>query len=297
LFRSEELRRTAEVLHGLSDPCHLCPRLCGVRRAQGEKGVCGEGWGVRLGGYSLHRGEEPPLSSRDPETGREGSGTVFVSGCALRCLYCQNAAISQSGLGFEVTVEELASIYVDLQARGARNVNWVTPTHALPWLVEALALAVDRGFVLPIVYNTSGYEQIEILRLLEGVVDVYLMDLRYVSAEVAREGSRAPDYPEVNRSALREVLRQVGPFRESYYRGLIVRHLLLPGRTEDTRRALEFAAWELSPAVPVSLMNQYLPKHRATESARWAGKVAPEEYAEAARYLEELGLSEGWLQE
>jgi putative pyruvate formate lyase activating enzyme len=274
-----------------------------VRRAEGERGVCGEGWGVRLGGYSLHRGEEPPLSGRDPESGREGSGTVFVSGCSLRCLYCQNAAISQGsqgskgGLGYHVTVEDLAGIYLELQLRGGRNLNWVTPAQGLPWLVEALALARERGCDLPVVYNTSGYERVEVLRLLEGVVDVYLMDLRYTSEEAAREGSHAPDYPVVNRAALAEALRQVGPFREGYYRGLIVRHLVLPGRVEDTRRALEFVAWELSPAVPVSLMNQYTPKHRAVGCVGWDRKVEPGEYAEAVAALEELGLTEGWTQE
>lgn len=290
----------ADRLVALAAPCTLCPRECRVQRSSGEVGVCGEGWGVRLGGYSLHRGEEPPLSGRDPETGQEGSGTIFVSGCSLRCLYCQNASISQGShgaLGYPVAAEELAAIHLELRARGARNVNWVTPAHGLPWLVEGLALAIERGFDLPVVYNTSGYERVEVLRLLEGIVDVYLMDLRYTSESAAREGSRAPDYPEVNRAALQEALRQVGPFRDSYYRGLIVRHLVLPGRVEDTKRALEFVAWELSPSVPVSLMNQYTPKHRAPKTAGWARKVEPGEYAEAVRSLEELGLTEGWVQE
>ncbi|MBI5016372.1 MAG: radical SAM protein [Deltaproteobacteria bacterium] len=291
------LREVAAQLLALADPCTLCPRACGARRLAGEVGVCGEGWRLRLGGYSLHRGEEPPLSGRDPETGREGSGTVFVSGCSLRCLYCQNAAISQGGLGYPVSSEALAAVFLELQSRGARNVNWVTPAHALPWLVEGLVLAADQGFDLPIVYNTSGYERAEVLRLLEGIVDIYLMDLRYTSEKAAREGSRAPDYPEVNRAALREALRQVGPFRETWYRGLIVRHLVLPGRIEDTVRALEFVAEELSLSVPVSLMNQYTPKHRAVDCAGWDRRVEPGEYAEAVEHLDELGLSEGWVQE
>lgn len=267
-----------------------------MERAKGEKGVCKEGWGLRLGGCSLHRGEEPPLSGPDPQSGREGSGTVFVSGCSLRCLYCQNAPISQGGLGFPVAPEGLSGIFLSLQERGARNVNWVTPAHALPWLVEGLALAAEGGFELPIVYNTSGYERVEVLRLLEGVVEVYLMDLRYTSEATAREGSGAPDYPEANRLALAEALHQVGPFRESYYRGLIVRHLVLPGRREETKRALEHVAWELSPSVPVSLMNQYTPKHRAAGQSGWDRPASREEYAEAAAYMEELGLTEGWIQ-
>ncbi|NTU59671.1 MAG: radical SAM protein [Deltaproteobacteria bacterium] len=258
--------------------------------------MCGEGWGVRLGGYSLHRGEEPPLSGPDPETGREGSGTIFVSGCSLRCLYCQNAAISQRGLGVEVTPEELAGAYLGLEARGARNLNWVTPAHALPWLVEALAAATERGFGLPVVYNSSGYERVEVLRLLEGVVDVYLLDLRYASEAAAREGSGAPDYPAANAAALREALRQVGPFREGWYRGLIVRHLVLPGRAGETRAALELVAHELSPAVPVSLMNQYTPKHHAPARPGWDRAPTPEEYGAAVARLEELGLTEGWTQ-
>lgn len=268
-----------------------------MRRTEGETGVCGEGWGVRLGGYSLHRGEEPPLSGFDPETGREGSGTVFVAGCSLRCLYCQNGAISQGGVGFDVAPEDLAAVYLGLQARGARNLNWVTPSHALPWLVEGLALARERGCDLPLVYNTSGYERVEVLALLEGVVDVYLMDLRYVSAAAAEEGSRAPDYPEVNGAALREAFRQVGAFREGYYRGLVVRHLVLPSRVGETKHALEFVAHELSTSVPVSLMNQYTPKHRAPARAGWNRRVTAEEYAQAVDVLEELGLSEGWVQQ
>ena len=292
-----ELRQIGKALRTLADPCALCPRECGARRLRGEKGFCGEGGELRLGGYSLHRGEEPPLSARDPQTGREGSGTVFVSGCSLRCLYCQNAAVSQGGLGTPLDPPGLASIHPELQGRGARNVNWVTPAHALPFLVEGLAQAAERGFGLPVVYNSSGYERAEVLRLLEGVVSVYLMDLRYVSEEAALEGSGAPGYPGVNRAALREALRQVGPFREDYYRGLIVRHLVLPGRAEDTRRALESVAWDLSPRVPVSLMRQYSPRHRAVGKAGWNRRPSVDEYEEAVRALEDLHLTEGWVQE
>ncbi|MBI5439787.1 MAG: radical SAM protein [Deltaproteobacteria bacterium] len=293
----DHLRAIAGKLRSLSDPCVLCPRRCGARREAGEKGICGEDGTLRLGGYSLHRGEEPPLSGRDPETGREGSGTVFVSGCSLRCLYCQNGAISQGGLGFPADPERLGEIFLELQARGARNVNWVTPGHALPALVAGLAAARERGFALPVVYNSSGYERPEVLVLLEGIVDVYLMDLRYAVPLSARAGSRAPDYPEANRAALRESFRQVGAFRESYYRGLIVRHLMLPGRLEETRTALEFIAWDLSPSVPVSLMNQYAPKHRAVGDPEWGRAVDPADYARAVEILDRLGLTEGWTQE
>lgn len=292
--RSDLGRRIAKAL-AMQSPCRLCPRACGARRDAGEKGFCREGAIARVFSAAPHFGEEPPLS------GTAGSGAVFFSGCTLRCSYCQNHAFSQGGAGSEVAPGGLARIFLSLEARGCHNLNLVTPTHFLPQILQALATAADGGFALPIVYNTSGYETGEVLRLLDGVADIYLPDMRYHEAAPAARYSGAGDYPEVNRRAVREMWRQVGPLVADAAgiarRGLIVRHLVLPGGVAGTRGILRFLADGVSRDVAVSLMSQYTPCFRALGDPLLGRRLTRDEFEEAAAALHDLGFANGWVQE
>jgi putative pyruvate formate lyase activating enzyme len=247
----------------------------------------------KVASWGLHFGEEPPIS------GTRGSGTVFFSGCPLRCVFCQNYPISQLANGNEVSIEWLAVRMLDLQNRGAHNINFVTPTHYVPQIVEALAVAVSRGLSIPIVYNSSGYEDLETLRLLDGVVDVYLPDMKYGDDEQAARCSSAPGYVSVNRAAVAEMYRQVGDLfldgEGIAVRGLIVRHLVLPGNIAGTRMVLEFVA-SLSPTVTIALMSQYFPAHEAPGIPGLDRKLTREEYESVTELLDEYGLENGWTQ-
>ncbi len=245
--------------------------------------------------HNAHHGEEPPIS------GSRGSGTIFFSGCSLRCAYCQNWPISQQGQGREVSDDELAGMMLALQRRGCHNINLVTPSHVVPQVLEALALAAAAGLSIPLVYNSSGYDSPETLSLLDGVIDIYLPDLRYRDGGVSGRHSGAPDYPEVNAAALGEMWRQVGPLRCDgdgvALRGMIVRHLVLPGGLSQTREALSFLAREISPEVHLSLMAQYFPAHRAIGLPELGRPLTAAEYGRALEWLEESGLKNGWRQE
>ncbi len=295
LHRSGELARRLERARELQSPCRLCPRRCGALRAKGEKGFCESGTAAKVFRYGPHFGEEPPL------TGSGGSGAIFFSGCTLRCIYCQNYRFSQKGEGSEVPSEELAQMFIRLQEQGCHNVNLVTPSHFLPQIITALSLAVKRGFNLPIVYNTSGYESLETLRILDGCVDIYLADMRYDSAEVAARYSGARDYPAINRAAIREMWNQVGALaiNESGIaeKGLIIRHLVLPNGLGGTPRICRFIAEDVSPHAALSLMSQYTPCHRASGDDLLRRRVTEDEYSEAAHNLGMWGLENGWIQE
>ena len=232
-------------------------------------------------------------------SGHRGSGTIFFSNCSLSCCFCQNYPISQLGHGRETSVEELAGSMLELQARGAHNINLVTATHFAPQWAQALVLARGRGLRVPLVYNTGGFERVEILAMLEGMVDVYLPDMKYADDRHARALSGAPGYVDANRAAVREMHRQVGRLRVDSSgvaaRGLIVRHLVLPGGVSGTREVLEFLAG-LSPRVHVSLMGQYFPAHRAPEFPGLNRKLHRREYADAVAHLDRLNLRDGWLQ-
>jgi putative pyruvate formate lyase activating enzyme len=287
-------RRIGEAL-AMQSPCRLCPRACGARRDRGERGFCREGAAARVFSAAPHFGEEPPLS------GTAGSGTVFFSGCTLRCSYCQNHAFSQEGAGSEAGPGELSRIFLSLERKGCHNLNLVTPTHFLPQILQALSRAAEAGFSLPLVYNTSGYETLETLRLLDGVVDIYLPDMRYDAAAPAARHSEAEGYPEVNRRAVREMWRQVGPLvtdaAGAARRGLIVRHLVLPGGAAGTRGVLRFLAEEVSRDVAVSLMSQYTPCFRALGDPILGRRPTRREFEEAAAALHDLGFRNGWIQE
>ena len=296
LNRSGELARRVEAVYDLLAPCRLCPRECGADRLSSEEGFCRSGAQPKVASWTLHPWEEPPIS------GARGSGTIFFSGCTGRCLFCQNYPISQLGVGNVVTVERLAEMMVELQQRGAHNVNLVTPTHFVPQILAALSLAVEMGLRLPLVYNSSGYESVEVLRLLDGVVDVWLPDAKYATDDVARRLSGLSRYVEHNRAALREMYRQVGDEllldgEGIAQRGLIIRHLVLPGGLAGTREVLHWIASELSPRVHVSLMGQYFPAYRAVGHPLLGRKLTTEEYEDALAAFDEADLERGWRQE
>ncbi len=249
--------------------------------------MCGAGWNLKISNALLHFGEEPPIS------GSRGSGAIFFSGCPMRCVYCQNMGFSQGNIGVEITEEELAFIIMELQRAGAENVNLITASQYVPQVLKALEISVRNGFKLPIVWNTSSYENLDILKALEGVVDIYLADIRYVEDEVGRKYSKVPNYWSVAKQALLEMFRQVGPFDED--RGMIIRILVFPNKITDHKKALEFVARELSRNVPVSIMRQYIPVFKAKDYPEISRKVNEDEYAEVVEYAESLGLN-GWFQ-
>ncbi len=282
-----ELRHRAARLRALASPCRLCPRACGVRREEGELGFCGAPLDPWVASVGPHFGEEKVL------IGRGGSGTVFFSGCVLRCLYCQNASISQLGEGEEIAVEDLAQIMLHLQAIGCENVNLVTPTHQAPQIVAALTLAREAGLRIPLVWNCGGYESVEALRLLDGVVDIYMPDFKYGDSAVAATLSAAPDYVERAAEALREMHRQVGDLVVEdgvARRGLLVRHLVLPHRLAGSKAVLSFLAREVSPETFVNVMAQYRPAHRAGERPELARPATRAEHAAALDLARQLGL-------
>lgn len=285
--------------------CTLCPRRCAVDRTQAH-GVCGEGDTVRLARAALHFWEEPPIS------GESGSGTVFFSGCPLRCVYCQNRDIARGEIGRDVTVERLARIFLEQQERGALNINLVTPTHFTPQIKAALDLARSTAFssaplALPIVYNTSGYELPEAIAVLDGYVDVFLTDFKYASPELARRYSAAPDYPGTASMALDAMFELVGPLaydetergEERLTRGIIVRHLLLPGQLDDSKRVMELlAAKPYVNDIIVSIMNQFTPgADCARDYPELAHGVSDEEYDELIGHALELGIVNSFMQE
>ena len=260
--RGELARRAERALEHLAD-CHLCPHRCAVDRTVDELGVCGVGRAAQVASYNLHYGEETPL------VGAGGSGTIFFSGCNLRCHFCQNDDISsRTDRAFEVPPQKLARIMVDLQRRGAENVNLVTPSHLVAQILEALPLAVDLGLELPLVYNSSGYDSVEALELLDGVVDIYMPDAKITAPEVAAALTDGPDYPDRAREAIAEMHRQVGDLelddRGVARRGLLVRHLVMPGGASGTEAWMSFLAG-LSPATYVNIMGQYRPCGRVRQ--------------------------------
>ncbi|MGE5188718.1 MAG: radical SAM protein [Gemmatimonadota bacterium] len=286
--------RRAEARAALGE-CVLCPRRCRSRRLEGETGFCGAGAGARVAAVSIHPGEEPPIS------GTRGSGTVFFSHCNLACLFCQNYPISRMGVGRAMTEKELGERLLWIERKGAHNVNFVTPTPHVPQLIGGLLAARERGFSLPVVYNTNGYEVPETLALLDGVVDIYLPDVKYRSARLAAEASAAPDYPVHNAAAVAEMLRQAGPLAAgpdgTAVRGVLVRHLVLPGRVDETVAVLAFLRNRFGAGIPLSLMGQYFPAHRAPGTPGYDRKLSAGEYERAVEAAWGLGLTNVFIQE
>ncbi len=257
-------------------------------------GYCGVGNLAKVAALNLHHWEEPPIS------GTRGSGTIFFSGCTLKCIFCQNYPISQLGVGREMSVEDLASGMLELQNKGAHNINLVTPTHQVAAIVGALVTAARRGLHIPLVYNSSGYESIETLRLLDGIVDVYLPDIKYSDPETAAKYSGAADYVSCNREALVEMWRQAGPIRTDAegiaLKGMLVRHLVLPENIAGSGECLSFLSRRLGPQVWVSLMNQYFPAHKGPSTPPLDRKTMRKEYDAAFAAMTELGILNGFVQ-
>ena len=295
LYHSGELLKRVREGYARLRRCDLCPHDCGVDRIAGETGVCRAGFRPRIASANVHRGEEPPIS------GSRGSGTIFLTGCSLQCRFCQNYPISQLDNGEELTPLALAGRMLRLQGQKAHNINFVTPTHFLPQILAALWLAVGRGFNLPLVWNSSGYEKVDALELLDGVVDVYLPDMKYHDDEKARTFSSAPRYRETNRAAVREMLRQVGHLDLDVdgiaTRGLVIRHLVLPHGADGAAEILPWIAANLGHETHISLMRQYFPAHRAMELPELSRRVTDKEYDSAVAALEDAGLENGWVQE
>ena len=295
-----DLCETGEIVSRISalkecySHCRLCPHECGVDRTAGQRGICRSGILPVVASYNVHQGEEPPIS------GTAGSGTIFLGGCTGRCIFCQNYPISQLGAGVETSEDRLAGMMLELQGRGCHNINFVTPTHFSPSIVAAIAIAAARGLRTPIVYNTSGYERVEILRLLEGIIDVYLPDAKYADDEAAAALSGFSGYVEHNRAALREMHAQTGILAtrdDLAVKGLIIRHLILPGGLAGTGEVLRFIAEELSPEVFVSLMDQYFPAYQALKHEVLSRRVSSGEYEEALEAFDDCGLTNGWVQD
>lgn len=289
------LDNLAEEAFKLLESCSICPRQCKVNRLKNEKGFCRTGLKAKVCSFMPHHGEEPPIS------GERGSGTVFFSYCNLGCAYCQNYKFSQMDEGREVDPQELAGFMLELQEMGCHNINLVTPTHVMPQILKALSIAIPKGLNLPLIYNTSGYELASILKLLDGIIDIYLPDMRYADAEMATKYSSAPDYPRHNQEALKEMHRQVGIAEfdgEGIIKsGLIIRHLVLPNNIAGTEKVMEFIARELSGDSYISLMSQYLPCYKAEELPEISRRITSDEYQAAKASMEKYGLHNGWTQE
>lgn len=272
--------------------CDICPRQCRVNRLNGGVGYCKAGKDIVVYTSFLHGGEEPAIS------GNDGSGTIFFSGCNLGCIYCQNHKFSHALKGNILTNEETADMMLKLQREEAHNINLVTPTHFLPQILEALHIAVLKGLNIPIVYNTSGYEKKEIIELLDGIVDIYLPDMKYMSEELARECSLAADYSFYNKEALLEMYRQKStPFYDEdiLTQGLVVRHLVIPGHVEETFSILSWIK-ENMPGCLTSVMFQYQPYYEAKKSPHLNRAINPEEYTQVKDFVQNLGLA-GWIQD
>jgi len=290
----------------LASPCVLCGRRCLVERMKeapdgreppmerisqeaGPVGVCKTGKRAVVSSYGPHFGEEPPI------TGRRGSGTIFFSFCNLKCIFCQNYEIAHLGEGREVEDRELAAMMLDLQDMGCHNINLVSPTHVVPQILSALAIALGKGLRIPLVYNTGGYDALETVKLLDGVVDIYMPDMKYGTQEAASKYSLAPDYPKVNSAAVKEMYRQVGDLvtdRQGIaVRGLLVRHLVLPGNLAGTEVIVKFIADEISKDTYVNIMEQYRPYYKAVGDPVLGRRITVEEYRRAVRIAEEAGLT------
>ncbi|GAM11716.1 putative protein [Geobacter sp. OR-1] len=295
LYNSGELLRRVKEAYRRLNSCDLCPHRCGVNRLAGELGRCRSGAQPRIASANLHRGEEPPIS------GTKGSGTIFFSGCTLMCRFCQNFPISHLGNGETITTAGLAERMLQLQRRGAHNINFVTPTHFLPQILAALWLAIPKGLRLPLVWNCSGYEAVDALQLLDGVVAIYLPDMKYSDDQTALELSGATGYRESNRAAMMEMLRQVGHLRVDdngiAQQGLIIRHLVLPGAKAGSAETLHWIAANLGRETHVALMSQYFPAGKAVETAGIDRPLSAAEYDAAIEALQDAGLENGWIQE
>ena len=290
LYRDGILSERFKELYSFYENCRLCPRDCRINRLEGQTGKCQATSKVKISSAVPHFGEEAPL------VGRYGSGTIFFSNCGLRCVYCQNYTISIDGEGVEISDERLAESMLKIQKFGCHNVNLVTPTYYIPNIVSALQKAIPKGLRIPLVYNTGGYEKLETLQLLDGIVDIYMPDCKYMDPQIAaRYSSEAYNYPYYAKIALKEMFRQVGDLKVDgkgiAERGLILRHLVLPNRVAGTEEFLKFVANNLSKTTYLNIMRQYRPEHKAMEYPKIARRIDRNEYTEALRWARKYGLN------
>ncbi|MCD6583795.1 MAG: radical SAM protein [Candidatus Omnitrophica bacterium] len=291
LYRKGKLEEIENKLTQSLKNCNLCPRNCGVNRLRGEVGFCKTTRLAKVDSFFLHFGEEPEL------VGRGGSGTIFFSWCNLGCIYCQNYPISHLGEGREVSKEELAEMMITLQDNGAENINFVTPTHVVAQIVEALPLAIQKGLSLPLVYNCGGYESVETLKIVEGIFDIYMPDVKYSDNTVASRLSSAPNYWEVVKEVLKEMYRQVGDLvvtRGIAKKGLLIRHLVLPFRLAGSFKILDFIKEEISVNTYINIMEQYHPCFKAHYIKELSRRPTIEEFKEVVEYAKKLGFYRGF---
>ncbi len=283
------LRANAHKAMAALENCTLCPRQCGVDRTAGETGYCQTGLRAKVASYNAHFGEEAPL------VGRHGSGTIFFSHCNLLCAFCQNYDISHMGEGWEVDDRQLAAIMLELQKNGCHNINFVTPSHVVPQILSAMVIAAEQGLRVPLVFNTGGYDSVETLKLLNGIVDIYMPDFKFWDADIADQTCQAPDYRQVACDAMREMHRQVGDLiiddNGLARRGLLVRHLVMPKGMAGTREVMRFIAGQISPETYVNIMPQYRPCGRAREFPDLARALSMSEYKTALKEARDEGIT------
>ncbi len=287
LYETGELKERVEKALEMLVSCNVCPHNCKVNRIEGELGYCKTGRYAIVSSYFPHHGEEFPIR------GYRGSGTIFFSYCNMRCVYCQNYEISHFGEGKVVTPEELANMMLELQDLGVHNINLVTPSHVVPQILEALYIAVQKGLKIPIVYNTSSFDSLESLKLMDGVVDIYLADLKYLNREFGRKYSKVKDYPKHAKEAIKEMYRQVGNLvvdeRGIAIRGLLIRHLVLPNDISTTKEVMEFLR-SIDPELAVNVMEQYFPFYKAKDYPELARRITEEEYLKALEHAKGFRL-------
>lgn len=288
LYKSGKLRKRIETANALLKECRLCPRKCKVNRVENSLGICKVGRLPKVCSYHPHFGEEPPL------VGMHGSGTIFITSCNLRCVFCQNYEISHLGEGREISIERFAKMMNELQDLGCHNINFVTPSHVTPQILEALPFAIKEGLKVPLVYNTGGYDAVDTLKLLEGVFDIYMPDFKFSDSKVAATLCMAGDYPQRTMEAIKEMHRQVGDLvtdeRGIAQRGLIVRHLVMPNGLAGTRKVMRFLAQEVSPSTYVNIMDQYRPCGSAHKYQEINRSITLKEYEEAVEIAKEEGI-------
>lgn len=295
-YNTGVLEKAIKTSEKLLRSCAICPRKCKVNRVKGETGFCKTGLQAEVYSYLAHYGEEPPIS------GTKGSGTIFFSHCNMACVYCQNYEFSQKNeQGGGISSSELAKIMLELQNRGCHNINLVSPTHVMPQILAALKIAIETGLNIPLVYNTGGYELPEMIKLLDGIVDIYLPDMRYADSALAEKFSAAAGYPAYNQAAVKEMHRQTGLAKINekgiIEKGVIVRHLVLPGSISGTDQIMKFIAEQISVHTYISLMSQYTPYYKACEYHALNRRITAQEYKAAQDSMDKYGLHNGWTQD
>jgi len=292
LTQQGDLKKRVQTLEDILKDCRLCPRECRVNRLEGELGYCRADSGLTVSSAFPHFGEESPL------VGVHGSGTIFLTHCNLRCIFCQNYDISHLGRGERITSSDMARMMIRLQELGCHNINFVTPTHYVPQIVASLPEAVEHGLRIPLVYNCSGYESLEVIQLLEGIVDIYMPDAKFMDEKYSKEYCNAPDYPGVLKKVLKEMHRQVGDLKTDSHgiaeKGLLIRHLVMPGGVASSESVLRFIAEEISVHTYVNIMDQYRPEHHACEHVPIHRRTTHKEYLEATQLAKRFQLHRGF---